>query len=127
MSHEDKKIDLATAKTWTKAWRDSKATNDSQNLSNAFLISAQVLEGLLAELKGQSSTTAYARAYMAIDPATNTETLVMVGTLPESEGGKTVYRDMITGEDGTEFAGGGSIYDFTLPCPPRCDDNSPLN
>ena len=127
MSQEDKKIDLATAKTWTQAWRDGKSSGDKKNLSNAFLISAQVLEGLLEELKGQSSSSAYARAYMAIDPTTNSQKLVMVGTQPESDGGKTVYRDMVPGDDGSESAGGGNIYDFTLPCPVYCDDKSPLN
>ncbi|KAA1246907.1 hypothetical protein [Aquimarina sp. RZ0] len=133
-------VDLTTAEDWTAAWRTQCPEN-----CKAFLIPAVDLIEVLNEMGILDDATAQAaqntatqqsldiRAYMAIgaEPPSKIpeERLLIVGTQKDSGG---VYRDIIngkiddTGEKIVDIEGSG-IFDFTLPCPTSCDDNSPLN
>lgn len=115
MSQQDKKIDLSTAISWTSQYRSAP-----QSSSRAFLVSVQVLNGLLAEMGNPTDPNECVRVYMGVDPATNEQKLVLVGTQQDDKG---VYRDLLPTSIGSLH----SIYDFTEPCPPNCDPNSPLN
>ncbi|MCH2490796.1 MAG: hypothetical protein MK211_11660 [Flavobacteriales bacterium] len=131
MSSTDKKIDLATAQKWTKEWRDTESDYNKHHECNAFLIPAQDVEGALAEMTGQTGQK-YLRAYLGVDNSTSpsTEKLIIVGTKPQVQrDGTVVYRDIIAGYTPPGDAvndGSGSIWDFTDPCPPNCDDDSPI-
>ena len=128
-------IDIADAENWTKAWQTKYPA-----LSKAFLIPNSDLLSLLEEIgvlvsdgKGgftvHSNPNAYGiRAYMAIgpDPATgkDEEKLVMVGTVDV----KGEYQDQVENSKNTlqvPLSGSGA-FDFTRPCPVRCDINSSL-
>ncbi len=111
-------VKLSDAETWTKKWRGVEGTYNKHQSCHGFLIPADDLRGLLAEFDGQKGTQ-YVRAYLAVDE-NNVEKLVIVATQPEDGGAS--YKDIITGYNGT-----GDIWDFTKPCPPKCDINSPLN
>ncbi|MCW5520592.1 hypothetical protein J1N09_12120 [Aureitalea sp. L0-47] len=121
MSQADKKITLATAKSWTANWRNAPSTS-----AKAFLIPIQDLQGAISEIQNQGGNP-MARAYLGIDPSDNTEKLIIVGTNQETDkAGNTVYRDLLPADENTTD-GGNSIWDFTRPCPPYCDDNSALS
>ena len=125
MSQTDKKISLETAQQWTNQWRSDESTYNSHNECNAFLIPTQDLQGVLNEMQGETGDT-YIRAYIGVDPTTNTEKLIIVGTRAEvQKDGSIIYRDLLPaqGMGGT----GNSIWDFTRPCPPYCDPDSSLN
>ncbi|MGK0295557.1 MAG: hypothetical protein ACI884_001720, partial [Ulvibacter sp.] len=85
------------------------------------------IEGVLKEIKSQGSG-AKARAYLAIDE-TGEEKLVFVGTeyVPATPKDKEYYKDLLPEAGAAAGAGANSIWDFTSPCPPYCDDSSPLN
>jgi hypothetical protein len=123
MSEQDKKITLQTAIDWTKQWRALEADYGKSNELNAFLIPVQDLNGVLAEMGNPSdSSDSYVRAYLGINPTTNEAKLIIVGTQKDKSG---VYRDMLP--SAAEGVNGNSIWDFVKPCPPACDDKSPLN
>jgi len=135
---KDNTIPLITAKAWTKEWRSRETANNPNRKCNAFLIPAEVLEAVLAEIKNQPGNK-LVRAYLGLDKSSNEEKLIIVGTQPEPQNdGKVIYRDIINGVvDGTELEGaalesteleqGSGIWDFSKPCPPECDPNSPLS
>lgn len=129
MSQQDKKIDLPTAQTWTANWRNSESDYNKHNECNAFLIPAQDLQGALEEMQGQSGQQ-YIRAYLGVDTSTtpSTEKLIIVGTKPETQrDGSVIYRDLVQGYASAVADGkDGSIWDFTEPCPPNCDNDSPI-
>lgn len=125
---------------WTANWR-----NANPNTVNAFLIPAVDFVEVLNEigvLDDAAATQAQAnanqlnsqiRGYLAIDDD-NTEKMIFVGT----ENVDGTYRDIIDGTidgDGTPTTLKSSasnpatsgVFDFTDPCPPACDPNSPLN
>ncbi len=121
MSQSDKKITLATAKSWTANWRNTPSTS-----ARAFLIPLKDLQGAISEISGQGGNPC-ARAYLGIDPSTNTEKLIIVGTQQDTDKqGNTVYRDLLP-TDENAIGDGNSIWDFSTPCPPSCDDESDLN
>ncbi|WP_432411080.1 hypothetical protein [Rasiella sp. SM2506] len=124
MSVQDKKISLATAKQWTQEWRSVESSYNSHNEVNAFLIPIQDLQGVLAEMGDNPADDACVRAYLAVNPSTNEEKLVIVGTQKDKTG---VYRDLLP--ENAENAEGNvnSVWDFTKACPPMCDDRSSLN
>lgn len=120
MSEQDKKISLETAQQWTRQWRSEESTYNSHNECNAFLIPVQDLQGVLAEMGNPTDGDACVRAYLGVDPTSNTEKLIIVGTKKDRDG---VYRDLLPQEGSAEY----SIWDFTSPCPPYCDSSSSLN
>jgi hypothetical protein len=115
MSQQDKKIDLPTAISWTSQYRTAP-----QSSAKAFLVPVQALQGLLAEMGNPTDPNACIRIYMGVDPSTNEQKLVLVGTQIDDKG---VYRDLLPDSIGSV----NSIYDFTKACPPNCDPKSPLN
>ncbi len=148
-NRKDYQITLDDAKLWTTIWRIANPDN-----AKAYLIPVQDLIDVLEEmgiLVYDKTLKAYTlkpsknqqdvRAYMAIDPHTDTdqspeEKVLLVGTeRVESPTGEVTYKDIIhypkkktglgDGED-PEDPGSG-IYDFTQPCPSACDPNSGLN
>ena len=125
MSNQDNKISLTTAQSWAQEWRSEESVYNKHNECHAFLIPAEDLAQVLEEMKAQKGPK-YVRAYLGVEPTAQTEKLMIVGTRPETQtDGSIVYRDLIS--DGDDGSDGGSIWDFTQPCPPDCDDRSPLN
>ena len=120
MSAIDDKITLKQAEAWTKSWRGK-----NPSACRAFLIPIQDLQGALNEIKAQG-TDACARAYLAIDGA-GTEKLVIVGTEKVAGKNGAYYKDLLPAASDVAGVGANSIWDFTQPCPPRCDEGSPLN
>lgn len=120
MSATDGKITLAEAISWTGNWRGAPSTS-----ARAFLIPLVDLQGAIAEIQGQTGSP-MVRAYLATDAGV--EKLVIVGTSQETQkDGSVVYRDLLPAAGEAAGAGANSIWDFTEPCPPKCDPNSPLN
>ena len=137
MSEKDKKIDLKTAKEWTQTWRRVESDYNSHNECNGFLIPAEDLRGALAEISDQKNPQ-YIRAYLGVETIKTgdggskmVEKLIIVGTRPVDDPkspGLPVYRDILPGEASlVDGGGGGSVWDFSTPCPPSCDDESQLN
>jgi hypothetical protein len=120
---DDNSIPLPLAQTWVNTWRGEEGTYNKNNEVHGFLIPAKDLQEALDEMDGQVGDK-FVRAYLGVDPTTQTEKLIIVGTKPEVNKTGTVYRDLIDGYDGNV---GGKILDFVKPCPPKCDDKSPLN
>jgi hypothetical protein len=120
MSATDGKITLAEAISWTGNWRGAPSTS-----ARAFLIPLADLQGAVAEIQAQTDSP-MVRAYLAID--SGVEKLVIVGTkkVPGLDG-KPYYKDLLPAAGEAAGAGTNSIWDFTEPCPPKCDPNSPLN
>jgi len=119
MSANDDKIDEATAITWTTAYRGRVPAGSVK----AFLIPVADLLGAASEVMNQGGQP-MVRAYLGYDASKNEDKLVIVGTTQDtSSPGPTVYNDMLPSTNPNN-----SIWDFTDPCPPRCDEaNSPLN
>lgn len=135
MGEKSKKISLRTAQTWTSNWREFESGYNSYNKCNGFLVPAEDLRGVLQEIENQDNPQ-YIRAYLGVEfqlvdgKLKPTEKLVIVGTKPEQEksSGKIIYRDLLPHDkDAVEGDGGGSVWDFSVPCPPDCDDESELN
>lgn len=127
MSEKDNKIDLPTAVNWTSNWRDEKSEYSGHRLCNGFLVPAEDMEGALKEMELQVGAK-YIRVYLGVDQSTNPpmEKLIVVGTQPEVQrDGSIIYRDMVPGQQDVQLAKG-SIWDFSEPCPPASDPNSPL-
>tara|TARA_R100001132_G_C3268599_1_gene90923 strand:+ start:682 stop:1032 length:351 start_codon:yes stop_codon:yes gene_type:complete len=116
MSATDGKITLAEAISWTGNWRGAPSTS-----ARAFLIPLADLQGAVAEIQAQTDSP-MVRAYLAMDGGV--EKLVIVGTQKDKNG---VYRDLLPAAGEAAGAGTNSIWDFTDPCPPKCDPSSPLN
>ncbi|RMA58844.1 hypothetical protein [Ulvibacter antarcticus] len=114
-------ISLSTAQSYVDEWRGEESTYNKYNECKGFLIPASDLQDLLDEMNSQTGNQ-FVRAYLGVNPTTQKEKLVLVATTPPSSPGSTVYKDMITGYNGT-----GLIYDFTEPVPPGSDPLSPLN
>ena len=139
MSKEENTIPLETAIAWAQEWRQDESDYNKYNSCKAFLIPAVDLEEALAEIKRQlGDDYAKIRAYIGVennpsDPDHQfTEKLMLVGTKPETQpDGRIIYRDILpesTDKYGNELgAAEGSVWDFTNPCPPDCDEKSPLN
>ena len=114
MSEKVNTISLETAQSWAKRWRKEEGDYNAHNELHAFLIPKEDLSQVLAESPDA------VRAYIGVDE-NNVEKLMIVGTRLNPE--TNVYVDMLPGKS----MAGGDIYDFTNPCPPGCDPESPLN
>ncbi len=112
-------IPESEAIAWTAAYR-GRVSSDSVR---AFLIPLsdmlQVTAEVVAKAEGGSPKV---RAYLAYDATKDEEKLVIVGTTQDNSTLPTTFRDMLPSKDPTS-----SIWDFTDPCPPVCDNKSPLN
>ncbi len=101
-------ITLETAQSWVKGWRAHLPQVDSKTFTtlNAFLIPTDDITDIINNNKGVVSV----RAYLGYDGIE--------------------YKLMIVGVDANDNdlidEAGHHIYDFTKPCPVRCDVNSPL-
>jgi len=134
MSLTENTIPLSEAEAWTTEWRAEESSYNSHNECNAFLIPVEDLNEVLAEM-GNPTSNAYVRAYLGVKtdnstlPPTQTEKLIIVGTVAASEPGGTVYKDRLpAGARGPgDSTPTGKLYDFTLPVPPHGDNTSPLN
>jgi len=136
MTDQDNTIPLATAKTWTAEWRSEESNYNNYHTCNGFLVPAEDLQNVLDEIKGQTGDKKI-RVYLGVKtdnstiPPTQTEKLLIVGTIAEiQDDGSVIYRDIINGTvDGKGAAPltNSGIWDFSEPCPPVCDHKSPLN
>jgi hypothetical protein len=136
MSAKNKKISLDTAKEWTQTWRKEESDYNRYNSCNGFLVPAEDLRGALDEIKDQKNPQ-YIRAYLGVETmktgdgkAKQVEKLIIVGTRPATNPstGKMYYEDILPStRDAADSDGGGSIWDFSEPCPPECDEDSDLN
>ena len=134
MSKKSTIIPVKDAIEWTSNFRKTMTEGNAK----AFLIHASTMVDILIEMNllkddgdGKFSLNntenQRVRAYMAVDPSqkeANGQKLVFVGTKQDTKG---VYRDMIS-KHGSKSLGDdyGNVYDFTKPCPDRCDPDSPL-
>ncbi len=137
-------ISLETAQEWSREWNDEESTYNKYHKCNAFLIPVKDLLEVLDEmgvLKGnlgveeilksndERDGKEFIRAYTGVEnkivnnKMKPTEKLMIVGTKLING----TYKDMIEGYDDAVVGEGGYIYDFTSPCPPSCDIDSPLN
>ncbi|QZK90536.1 hypothetical protein K5V07_08530 [Flavobacterium sp. CHNK8] len=112
-------VSLQTAEKWTKAYRGNQELEDANKKVNAFLIPRESLEAVLA-LK-----TDAVRAYIGINDKKE-KTLLFVGANKDEKG---IYRDVF-GTSQVEKDGNlgeeSVVYDFSRPCPPNGDPDSPL-
>ena len=111
-------IPLKTAQKWAKRWTKREGNYNKHHHVNAFLIPKVDLLEVLAE--GVDAV----RAYIGVDDE-GVEKLMIVGTKFNPETG--IYVDMITVGVGNSAGSEDNIYDFTEPCPPASDPESPLN
>ncbi len=111
-------IPLKTAQKWAKRWSKEEGNYNKHHHVSAFLIPKVDLLEVLAE--GVDAV----RAYIGVDDA-GVEKLMIVGTKFNPETG--IYVDMITVGVGNSAGDEDNIYDFTEPCPPAIDPESPLN
>ena len=112
-------ISLDEAQRWAKRWSKVEGQYNKHHQVHAFLIPKKDIQEVLTE--GIDAV----RAYIGVDDK-GVEKLMIVGTKYDPE--TKIYVDMITKldvENNTVVAD--SIYDFTQPCPPEGDPNSPLN
>jgi hypothetical protein len=128
-------ISLKKAQKWAKRWVKKEGHYNKHHKLNAFLIPAVDLKELLDE--GGTHVRAYigVRKIKSKDKGGKTtyeEKLMFVGTKYDAD--KDVYVDQINygigianddAKDGNAVVDG--IYDFSTPCPPAGDEESPLN
>lgn len=132
-------IPLKDAVDWTTNYRKTMRKGDAK----AFLIHTSTMIDVLKDMNIirdngdghfsiKNTDNTFLRAYMAVDKAqteANGQKLVFVGTKEDAKG---VYRDLIASSknkslDNNQEDGDGNIYDFTRPCPNKCDPDSDLN
>ena len=106
---KDHRIPVAAAKAMT--WRYRNSVPKGSFLAGLF--SAEAFQTLLAQ-PGCSGIRVYLGRH-----EDGTMNLVLVGT--DTEG-----RDLVPGNPGLGENDGGEIMQDSYPCPPFCDDSSPL-
>ena len=112
-------IPESEAITWTADYRGKIP----EGAVKAFLIPLSDLLEVTAEVvKKAEGGSPMVRAYLAYDASKDEEKLVIVGTTQDNSTLPTTYQDMLPSVDPTY-----KIWDFTEPCPPKCDNLSPLN
>lgn len=113
MSQPKNTITLNTAEKWAKKWQKQEGNYNSHHELKAMLIPLEDITQLLDQ--GVDAV----RAYLGVDD-TETERFMLVGT--KYDAATDTYVDMTP----DKVVNRGDIYDFTRPCPPSCDTNSPL-
>mgnify|MGYP000555725028 CR=1 FL=1 len=121
-------VSLKTAQKWIAEWRDLESSYNKYHRLKAFNIPLIDLQEVIKE-KGVANV----RAYLGVAKFENHDTkppeviyeekLLIVGV---DKNGKDMI-SVIKAPDGLGDGEGDDIYDFTLPCPDTCDDESPLN
>lgn len=101
-------LPLQTAVDWTTAWRAAHV--NVPNYVKAFRVDVNEIQEIL-----QEAGTDYIRLYFGIDGTTEKLILVAVDEYDNDIINPTVNGHVKSG-----------TYDFTNPCPPTCDDQSPL-
>jgi hypothetical protein len=99
-------ISLETAQDWANRWKEVQNNNKTPHIT-AFLI-----PGIDVSQALQPEKAVDVRTYLGMDE-TNTPRLIIVGVDEK-------------GNDLIDEANGYYIYDFTLPCPPYCNDIPPF-
>ncbi|WP_459209513.1 hypothetical protein [Aquimarina rhabdastrellae] len=135
-------ISLETAQEWSREWNEEESSYNKYNKCNAFLIPVEDLLEVLDEMgilniplesilkaKEDRGGKEFIRAYTGVqnkivnNKLKPEEKLMIVGTKLVNG----TYKDMIAGYDDETIGEGGKIFDFSVPCPPACDPESPLN
>jgi len=106
-------IELREAQDWARKWRKEEGEYNAHHEVHAFLIPVEDINQLIEQ--GVDAV----RAYLGVDKD-DVEKLMIVGTRWNDQ--MKTYDDMLPGAPVE-----GLIYDFTMPCPPACGYNSPLN
>lgn len=99
-------ISLKTAQEWSARWKEAQQASTEAPVT-AFLIPGIDITQVMHE-----RNVVDVRAYLGID-SENTERLMIVGV--DADG-----NDMI------DETNGYYIYDFTTPCPPKCNEKAPF-
>jgi cystathionine beta-lyase family protein involved in aluminum resistance len=110
-------IPLAAAQKWAKRWAKKEGHYNKHHELQAFLIPKVDLIEVLAE--GVDAV----RAYIGVDD-NGVEKLMIVGAKYDPI--TIIYVDMISVGVENAITQQNDIYDFTRPCPPSCDPNSPM-
>ena len=136
-------ITIEQAKNWTAAWQSK-----NPSISKAFLIPTTDIISLFKELKvlipdangnfilnDNNDLEVAIRAYLAIGPSEekdeegqDEEKLVLVGAVEVQVDGGKEFQDQVEESKHplqVTLVGSGA-FDFTKPCPKRCDIASPL-
>jgi hypothetical protein len=122
---QNDRITLDEGIAWTTQWRSSHGT-----AAKAFLIPLKDLQGAMAEIMNQGGEPC-ARAYMGINDQ-GEEKLVIVGTKQVPKGASDTaedvdYIDLLPKTADKVVTTEYGLWDFTHPCPPKCNYASPLN
>jgi hypothetical protein len=132
MEESNKQIPLEQAQLFVGKWKETKAKiNKKEPVSEikikGFLITQDVVNALteaVNKVNGQGI-----RAYLGIEEFKELDEfgmpkqefkLLMVGV--DSNG-----KDMVAKEESAEAVGNSGVYNYTIPCPSDCDQESPLN
>lgn len=132
MEESNKQIPLVQAQQFVGKWKETKLKiNKKEPVSEikikGFLITQDVVNALaeaVNKVNGQGI-----RAYLGIEEFKELDEfgmpkqefkLLMVGV--DSEG-----KDMVVKQESTEAVQNSGVYNYTQPCPDKCDPDSPLN
>lgn len=112
-------VSLNDAKRWINNWK----TYQQQSITVAYLIRGFEMTNLLLEPPPEECNKAYGvRIYLAMGDHQEPKTL-LVGVKMNSDG---TFTDMLTNAIASPNLPTNDIYDFSSPCPPTCDLDSPL-
>jgi len=125
----ENKISLEIATDWAKRWRKKESSYNKYHKCNAFYVPSIDLLEALAEINDKGEQAEGIRAYIGVEKVPvkgklkkhkYVEKLMIVGV--DKEG-----KDILSSSDGlTLDPSSGGIFDFSQPCPPVCDKDSPL-
>jgi excinuclease UvrABC helicase subunit UvrB len=115
MSEEKNTITLAEAIHWTARWRKKAGDFNKHHELYGFVIPKKDLQEILTE------DVDAVRAYIGMDDENNGKLILVGAKYDDTE--IDMLSDMLPEKSWFR----GNIYDFTRPCPPACDYESPLN
>lgn len=99
-------ISIETAQDWAKRWKDAQGKNKTPQITAFLIPGLDVSEALKPE------KAIDVRTYLGIDES-DVPRLIIVAVDKN-------------GNDLIDEINGYYIYDFTLPCPPKCNDLPPF-